>query len=133
MEKISLPPLYRRFEEVAQYYGLSLRQLSTRLHLSSPQVFYDIKSGKVQSISRKFLDAVKAYLPEINYLWLISGEGEMLLSQREISTEDKKKEPSDEALLVALNEISEQRKLTTKSQEQIDRLLGIIEGFQKSQ
>ena len=123
MENIVLPPLYERFEEVALYYGLSLRQLSTRLQLSSPQVFYDIKSGKVQSISRKFLEAIKNNLPEINSLWLISGEGEML------KTDEKPESAIVISLLAALKEAQAQN---AKSQEQIDRLLGIIEKLQSN-
>lgn len=37
-----------------------------------------------------------------------------------------------DAMITALNEIAEQRKLVSRSQEQIDRLLNIIENFQKN-
>lgn len=72
--------LYDRIEKVAEYYGKSMRQLSIMLGLASPQAFYDIKSGKVQNLSRKILDKAKENLPEINASWLITGDGEMLVS-----------------------------------------------------
>ena len=60
------------------------------------------------------------------------------LLKEEDNTEKPNKDSADKqglssSLDLALNEIVEQRKLTAKSQEQIDRLLGIIEGFQNSQ
>lgn len=73
--------LYDRIERVADYYGKSMRQLSVMLGLSSPQTFYDIKSGKIQSISRKILEKARTNLPEINASWLLTGEGEMLVDQ----------------------------------------------------
>lgn len=73
--------LYQRIEAIARHTGQSMRQLSVALGLSSPQSFYDIKSGKVQSVSRKILEAIKQNIPGINTAWLITGEGEMLASE----------------------------------------------------
>ena len=79
--------LYDRIEQVAEYYGKSMRQLSMILDLTSPQTFYDIKSGKIQNLSSKILEKAKKNLPEINPTWLITGDGEMLLAN------EKKKIP----------------------------------------
>ena len=88
--------LFSRFEKVAEYYGLTIRALAVRMNLKSPQVLYDIKSGKTQGISRKVLELTKEYLPEINPTWLQTGEGEML---------QKKKIPLyDDATIGGLNE-----------------------------
>ena len=70
--------VYDRIELVAEYYGKSLRQVSIMLGLPSPQVFYDIKSGKVRKVSEKILEKVKENLPENNTSWLVTGEGDKL-------------------------------------------------------
>ena len=74
--------IYTRFEQIASHYGLSFRALGKRLNLSSAQVFYDMKSGKIQGVSRKILESVKENLPEINSSWLVTGDGEMLNSSK---------------------------------------------------
>ena len=74
--------IYTRFEQIASHYGLSFRALGKRLNLSSAQVFYDMKSGKTQGVSRKILESVRENLPEINPSWLVTGDGEMLNSSK---------------------------------------------------
>ena len=100
-----------------------------------------VSSAYVSSI-RKSIDKDKLRLiqeayPDLNLDWLLYGEGDMLLTVSQGNASNmqigKNSYNSSKALEMALDEIAEQRKLTTKSQEQIDRLLGIIEGFQNSQ
>lgn len=98
-----------------------------------------VSSAYVSSI-RKSIDKDKLRLiqeayPDLNQNWLLYGEGDMLLPQSiALNTPpDLSSIGSSKALEIALSEISEQRKLTEKSQEQIDRLLDIIEVFQNSQ
>lgn len=99
-----------------------------------------VSSAYVSSI-RKSIDKDKLRLiqeayPDLSIDWLLYGEGEMLLSVSQSNASNmqigQNSYNSSTALEKALDEIAEQRKLTTKSQEQIDRLLGIIEGFQNS-
>jgi len=52
--------------------------LSEVLELKSPQVFYDMKAGKVQGVSRTLLESIKDKLPDVNDVWLLTGEGEMM-------------------------------------------------------
>lgn len=100
-----------------------------------------VSSAYVSSI-RKSIDKDKLRLiqeayPDLNQDWLLYGEGEMLMSVSQGNASNmqigQNSYNSSQALEKALDEIAEQRKLTTKSQEQIDRLLGLIEGFQNSQ
>lgn len=74
--------IYTRFESIANHYGLTIRGLSARLGLKTPQVFYDIKSGKVKGMSSNLLEKFKNNLPEISISWLQTGEGEMLAKRR---------------------------------------------------
>lgn len=90
-----------------------------------------------KSIDKDKLQLIREAYPDLNLDWLLYGEGEMLVSISQGNASNmqigQNSYNSSKALEMALDEIAEQRKLTTKSQEQIDRLLGIIEGFQNSQ
>ena len=81
---------------------------------------------KIESISRAF--------PDLNTDWLLTGEGEMLRqniqqagdnSTQVHGTNNHVNNPR--VLEMAMNEIAEQRKLVAKSQEQIDRLITLLE------
>lgn len=80
----------------------------------------------------KIEDIIKAF-PELNKTWLLTGEGEMLngtvIGDGNIRGDNNNwtNVNTDSALLRAIEAIGEQQKITAKSQEQIDRLLGLIE------
>lgn len=74
--------VYNRIEKVAEYYGISMLALSKRIGRKDAQVFYDMKSGKVQGISSNLLEKFKESLPEINMVWLQTGEGNMLAKRK---------------------------------------------------
>lgn len=74
--------VYNRIEKVAEYYGISMLALSKRIGRKDAQVFYDMKSGKVQGISSNLLEKFKESLPEINMVWLQTGEGDMLAKRK---------------------------------------------------
>lgn len=71
-------PFYGRIEQIADYYGLTLRGLSVKLGLPSPQIFYDMKSGKIKNLSGKIIKAIQENLPEVNILWVMMGVESML-------------------------------------------------------
>ena len=80
---------------------------------------------------------MKEVYPELNIEWLITGDGEMLNGAIKQSVEGSNNTAyaghnmqvsgAPDALQMALCEIAEQRKLTARAQEQIDRLLNIVE------
>ena len=78
MQEKTQTAIYQRFTQIANFYNISLRKLSEVLELKSPQVFYDMKAGKVQGISRTLLESIKDKLPDVNDVWLLTGEGEMM-------------------------------------------------------
>lgn len=67
---------FDRLEKVRAYCGLSYRALAKELGLSTPQSFYDIKSGKVK-ISERLADKIQERF-NINKRWLLTGDGEMM-------------------------------------------------------
>lgn len=89
-----------------------------------------LSSGYVTSMRKGFgsdkLNNVLTAYPELNRDWLLYGEGEMLNTEterEEIESSNKKNELIDKFI----DEISAQRRVTEKAQEQIDRLIQIIE------
>ena len=76
----------------------------------------------------KKMDMILRTYPSMSRNWLLFGEGSMLNPD----IEDSPAQPADSAarpttLDKALDEIAAQRRMMEKSQEQIDRLLSIIE------
>lgn len=90
-------------------------------------------SGKLNNVLNKF--------PELNREWLLYGEGEMLRNQNVEQTVrgdnntavagNANTVNSSPAIEMVINEIAEMRKLVQKRDEQIDRLLAIIEKLSK--
>lgn len=106
----------------------------------------DLSSGYVTSMRKGFGDEklknVLTAFPELNRDWLLYGEGNMFRDVSITQTSHGDNSPniannkgnvnvSYNALGKALDEIKEQRKLVIKSQEQIDRLLSVIENLTK--
>lgn len=85
------------------------------------------------SPSISMIEKILETFPEINKEWLLTGEGEMLrdvvIGDGNIRGDNNNwtNVNTDAALLRAIEAIGEQQKITAKSQEQIDRLLGLIE------
>lgn len=78
---------------------------------------------------------IKALEPRLNTDWLLTGEGEMLKGGTIQQAGDNATQvqgmnnhvSSPRVLEMAMQEIAEQRKLVAKSQEQIDRLITLLE------
>lgn len=66
-----------RLEKVICWTGLSTNAFAVQIGLSSPQTLYQIKSEKHQ-ISRLVAERICDRYPEIDFGWLLSGEGEMM-------------------------------------------------------
>lgn len=100
--------------------------------------------GRIMGVSRSYVstmregmsfdkvDKLREKFPSLNLDWLLYGEGDMTIQDNSISVgRDNNGSINSYALEKAIDEIAEQRKLTAESQRQVDRLLSIIEGFQK--
>lgn len=78
-------------------------------------------NGK-KDISKKLLEKIADSFP-ISLDWLLTGEGEMLVSSQGSGAADGQSEPVSEILKVLAGQLHEK-------DQQIERLLGIIEKFQ---
>ena len=102
------------------------------------QAFYDIVSGKTKRISEKLANQIISEFPEINKVWLLTGEGEMLKDSSAVSSdhsvsiagndikENKKKVNSNETIAMLVAEVAAQRRVTEKVLEQNSELLAMI-------
>lgn len=124
-----------RIDNLLKHLRLSARKLSILLGLNNPQIFYDIKSGKC-GISTNLANRIQEKFPEISKSWLLTGEGEMLIGNitqsnngvaNVIGDNHINNNLSDELSLLIKNQIEQLK----KKDEQIDRLISIIENFKK--
>lgn len=79
-----------RFNEVLRITGTNVKSLSERLGYARPQGLYDVATGRTKSLSADLCRKIVTAFPEFNYLWLLTGEGEML---RKNITEYKESAP----------------------------------------
>ncbi len=128
----------------------SQRDLGTKLGYSNEATISQIINGKVKE-PKNFIERLSALFPDLNSTWLETGEGKMLRSSLvgqtfngDINGGDNKFSGRDMTIIPqfdldkVFNEISAQRKLTEeaqaqtrKAQEQMDRLITIIENLNK--
>lgn len=130
-------------ETILRNEGISYNALAKSIHVKT-QVLYDIKNGKVKTITNKMAEKILSVYPHYNRIWLLTGKGDIISTPTNEQTINgngnaaivggnknslSMAENSDinKALNKAINEITEQRKLVMKSQEQIDRLLSLLE------
>jgi transcriptional regulator with XRE-family HTH domain len=90
-----------------------------------------------KSISPEKLQRIRTEFPDLNLDWLQFGTGDMIVTapivagdQNNVNNGHDQHVSTDAGLVAALREAQAQ---TSKSQQQIDRLLTIIETFQNSQ
>lgn len=125
-----------RIKAILEYYHLSVNEFVTQTRVKTGQAVYDLLSGKTKSISQSMEDKILSCFQDINRAWLLTGEGEMIKqSVQQMLNGDNNTQiagnnnhvnlPS--TLDKAINEIAEQRKLVAKAQEQIDRLISLLE------
>lgn len=119
--------------EIAYNERLTVSQIAKIIGKPATNL-YDIQKGKINGISEKLADLILEKFPHYNKVWLLTGEGKML---RDIHTNEKIGDDSrivddghdtlPNTLDKAIGEIAEQRKIIAKCQEQIDRLIAVIE------
>lgn len=121
--------------EIALNERLTVSQIAKILGKPATSL-YNIQKGKINGISDKLADLILEKFPHYNKSWLLTGEGEMTVQpcKQEIKGDyntqvagNNNQVNNPATLDKAISEISEQRKMLIKSQEQIDRLIAVIE------
>lgn len=80
-----------RIKAVLDHTKLSRRALGISLGYSDGTVLFHIMNGR-NNISTKLAQNITSKFPEINFKWLLYGEGEMLLPKKHIDNNDLKTE-----------------------------------------
>ena len=133
-----------KVEKILIYLNINAKAFSERLGYDRPQIMYDIQKGKTKRISEELANKIVSVFPEISKSWLLADEGEMIkpsISQNATGNNNMQVAGDGNNVNVTtkslLDELVAQRKMTelaqsqvSKSQEQIDRLLAIIERMQ---
>ena len=105
-------------------------------HLGIGQRKFEIKCGLAngyinnirQSITPEKLQKIALYNPELNTGWLMTGEGEMLKSPvQEIKGDNNTQVIGDGNHVSTPSTLDKALDALAKSQEQIDRLIGVLE------
>lgn len=119
-------------EIIAENERLDLKELALKVGCN-PQNMYDIKSGKAKSVSKRIAEKIINIFPQYSKSWVLTGEGEMYkdppgmaaIFNNQIGNGNHFN--SDMTVNQFMVELAAQRKLTEKAQEQMDRLITIIE------
>lgn len=130
----------KKIEEMLAYLNINAKAFSEKLGYERPQIIYDIQKGKTKRISEDLAIKITSVFPIIRKSWLLADEGEMVYApiNQEINGDHNTQVAGNNnqinnpaTLDKAIDEIAAQRKIVEKFQEQIDRLLSIIENMDK--
>lgn len=78
--------------KVIEYSGLSPAKFAAKIQSKTSQAIYDLQSGKTKTISSEMENKIISCYPEINKIWLHTGEGEMLKESNDKICQDGKGE-----------------------------------------
>ena len=112
--------------EFVKSQKITMKEFETRCGLSTGYVTSMRKGYGADKLN----NVLKAF-PQLNRDWLLYGEGSMLTDPATAPAASSSTDLSS-ALNKAMDEIAAQRRLTEKSQQQIDRLLSILEADRRT-
>ncbi|RZF62487.1 S24 family peptidase [Sphingobacterium corticibacterium] len=70
---------WARLDRVIQYFGLNVNSFAREIGLNRAERLYQIKKGNY-AISKNLVSIIVKRFPEVNDIWLLTGEGQMLTS-----------------------------------------------------
>lgn len=108
--------------EFVKSQKITMKEFETRCGLSTGYVTSMRKGYGADKLN----NVLKAF-PQLNRDWLLYGEGSMLSASEPDSISASSSTDISAVLNKAMDEIAAQRRLTEKSQQQIDRLLSLLE------
>ena len=132
-----------RFDLYMKEKGLNDNRVTVQLGLSVGSIGKSRKQGR--DLSKKAVAKILAYYNDLDEAWLMTGNGEMLCEPRMREEEKKAEEVRKEAIPSAIeklvdgicrtentidklvDEISKSHNLVAKTQEQMDRVLSLLE------
>lgn len=64
-----------RIQAILRTHGLNPKTFSEKCGYDRPQVIYDVIKGKTRNISSAMADKIVAAFPDVNRVWLLTGQG----------------------------------------------------------
>lgn len=118
-----------RIEKVLEINSLNAKTLSERIGLDRPQAIYDIINGKTKTITEKMAFKIISAFPNIQKVWLLTGEGNVLhrvdlapdIDINKIEDNDIENDRDNKSLLEI---IADQQKTIKYLRERIESLEG---------
>lgn len=128
----------RVIQEILVYTGKNAKQFSDSIGKDRPQWLYDVMNPeKVTGLSSRMVDMICETYPEFSRSYLLTGEGTLLKAdtiegsvQQNINSSNITQNGNVEAsanMDKLINVLAEQSQQVTKAQEQIDRLITLLE------
>lgn len=74
-------------EEVLSYTEMTVNSLASEIGLTRAQALYDIQNEKTKSITKSMADRINQKFPELSRVWLLTGEGPMMVGDNQMSRE----------------------------------------------
>lgn len=68
-----------RIAKILEYKDLSIPQFTIAIGAKTPQAIRDLKKGATKTLSASMQSKILSYMPELNPVWLLAGEGDMIL------------------------------------------------------
>lgn len=133
----------RVIQEILVYTGKNAKQFSDSIGKDRPQWLYDVMNPeKVTGLSSRMVDMICETYPEFSRSYLLTGEGTLLKAgtiegniQQNINSSHITQNGNVEAsasMDKLINVLAEQSQQVTKAQEQIDRLITLLERNSKN-
>ena len=127
----------RVIQEILVYTGKNAKQFSDSIGKDRPQWLYDVMNPeKVTGLSSRMVDMICETYPEFSRSYLLTGEGTLIKTdkaeniQQNINSSHITQNGNVEAsanMDKLINVLAEQSQQVTKAQEQIDRLITLLE------
>ena len=133
----------RVIQEMLVYTGKNAKQFSDSIGKDRPQWLYDVMNPeKVTGLSSRMVDMICETYPEFSRSYLLTGEGTLLKAntivgniQQNINSSHISQNGNVETsanMDKLINVLAEQSQQVTKAQEQIDRLITLLERNSKN-
>ena len=81
--------------EIAHYYRCTIEQLSEKIGAGRSSQLYSIANGRTATMSRKYAKMICDTFPELNYDWVLTGEGSMFCRDESTLEETYQPQPSE--------------------------------------
>lgn len=132
----------RVIQEMLVYTSKNAKQFSDSIGKDRPQWLYDVMNPeKVTGLSSRMVDMICETYPEFSRSYLLTGEGTLIKTdkaeniQQNINSSHITQNGNVEAsanMDKLINVLAEQSQQVTKAQEQIDRLITLLERNSKN-